>query len=89
MQTHYNIQVLICNDWESLATDGSFRRFRPGTSQFLCPKSFKSLRTAVKVAETMDSFPAVRVMEYTAPPEGSQTWRKTKVWSTEASLATA
>lgn len=80
---------MIYSDWESLATDGSFRRFRPGTSQFLYPKAFGSLRAAVKVAETMDSFPAVRVMEYTAPPEGSRTWGKTKVWSTEASVATA
>jgi hypothetical protein len=87
MKTHYNIQVLICEEWESLATDGSFRRFRLGTSQFLYPKAFGSLRAAVKVAEALDSFPAVRVMEYTAPPDGSRTWGKKKVWETEKAAA--
>lgn len=89
MKTQYNIQVLICNNWESLATDGSFRRFRPGTSQFLYPKAFGSLRAAVKMAESMAGLPAIRIMEYTAPPEGSRTWGKTEVWSKEVSVAKA
>ena len=63
MITHYKIQVLKCNKWESLAT-----------------KSFGTKDAALKMAESMDKGDFIRVMEYTAPPDGSRTWGQTKVW---------
>lgn len=88
MKECHIIRVYILTDkqgewWETLKTDGTLRRFIPGTGEYAKDKEFKDPDKARKHAESLE-IKRFKVVKLTPPVRPSRTWGEEIVYETPA-----
>jgi hypothetical protein len=76
---HFEIELPVCGDWESMNTAGDTRRFHPGTALRCNPKRFPSLTRVDAYAAANLTGRKYRVVKQTPPELVGETY----AWHTE------